>query len=171
MLIKFLLGQRSVGPFAATACNPNMHNRPKILQSQQLWSQLDTNYNFKNNWKKKKIQSYVSLNGGILGAFWEHLESVLSQRRGFNMQVLPGLAHRPRAWWVLKKRRPDDLTAWLLCSLAKETPLNSGVEQLAATTRRRLAMMHTHTRRSTTGQAAPLLDAQRGGGGWGGVTG
>lgn len=54
----------------------------------------------------------------------------------------PGAAHRPRAWWVLKKRRPVDLTL-LLCSLAQESPLNAGAKQLAATTRRRLAMMHT----------------------------
>lgn len=56
---------------------------------------------------------------------------------------LPGEAHLPRAWWVLKKRRHDDLTAWLFCSFAQETPLNTGPEQLTATTRRRLAMMHT----------------------------
>lgn len=56
---------------------------------------------------------------------------------------LPGEAHLPRAWWVLKKRRHDDLTARLFCSLAVETPLNTGPEQLTATTRRRLAMMHT----------------------------
>lgn len=55
---------------------------------------------------------------------------------------LPGEAHLPRAWWVLKKRRPDDLTAWLFCSFAQEAP-SSGPEQLTATTRRRLAMMHT----------------------------
>lgn len=54
----------------------------------------------------------------------------------------PGAAHRPKAWWVLKKRRPVDLTL-LLCSFAQESPLNTGAEQLDATTRRRLAMMHT----------------------------
>lgn len=58
--------------------------------------------------------------------------------------LLPGLAHLPRAWWVLKKRRHDDLIAWLLWSFAQEIPLNTGAEQLAATTRRRLAMMHAH---------------------------
>ncbi len=31
-----------------------------------------------------------------------------------------------------------------LCSFTQETPLNTGAEQLAATTRRRLAMVHTH---------------------------
>ena len=47
------------------------------------------------------------------------------------------------------------------CSLVQETPLNTGAEQLATTTRRRLAMVHTHrhshTRRSYRGQTAPLL--------------
>ena len=31
-----------------------------------------------------------------------------------------------------------------LCSFTHETPLKTGAEQLAATTRRRLAMVHTH---------------------------
>lgn len=57
---------------------------------------------------------------------------------------LPGEAHLPRAWWVLKKRRHDDLMVWLFCSFTQETPLNTGPEQLTATTRSRLAMMHTH---------------------------
>lgn len=58
--------------------------------------------------------------------------------------VLPGPAHRPRAWLVLKKRRHDDFIVRALCSLTEETPLNTGTEQLAATTRRRLAMVHAH---------------------------
>lgn len=88
--------------------------------------------------------------------------------------VLPGLAHRPRAWWVLKKRRHDDLTAWLLCSFPQETPLNIGAEQLAATTRRRLAMMHTHPTRTPGGaeqdRQHPSWRQRRNRGGWRCVT-
>lgn len=36
------------------------------------------------------------------------------------------------------------MTPLLLCSFTQDTPLNTGAEQLAATTRRRLAMVHTH---------------------------
>lgn len=55
---------------------------------------------------------------------------------------IPGLAHRPRGWWVLKKRMHGVLMAWLLGNL--ESPLNTGDEQLVATTRKRLAMVHVH---------------------------
>lgn len=40
-----------------------------------------------------------------------------------------------------------------LCSFAQETPLKTGAEQLAATTRRRLAMVRTHTHTNTAGGA------------------
>lgn len=58
--------------------------------------------------------------------------------------LLPGRAHCLRAWWVLKNRKYEDLIPRLLCSFTQETLLNTGAEQLVATTRRRLAMVHTH---------------------------
>lgn len=80
---------------------------------------------------------------------------------------LPGEAHLPRAWCVRKKRRHDDPTAWFLCSLTQETPLNTGPEQPTATTRRRLAMMHTHPTHTPRGARRDrqhlLVREQRGG--------
>lgn len=94
-----------------------------------------------------------------LDAFSELFYYLCPSNHHLCISVLPGLAHRPRAWWVLKKRRHEDLTVRPLCSFTQETPLNTGAEQLAATTRRRLAMVHTGGAQQYT--PAPLLGKRR----------
>lgn len=57
--------------------------------------------------------------------------------------TLPGLARRERAWWVLNNRTHGVFTDCTLWSLAQASPENRGLEQLVATTRRRLAIGDT----------------------------
>lgn len=54
---------------------------------------------------------------------------------------LPGLARRERAWWVLKNRTHGVFTVRTV--LTQASPENRGLEQLVATTRRRLAIGDT----------------------------